>query len=152
MLSLSIRVALFFGILILGLGFGWEFLISAIIFFASIGKNYWEFLLLGLLFDLSLSFPPLFFTILIIVILASSLFGRIFFKSEGSFNHITNAFLLSILSLAIIFLYLASSFGGDWFLVLKLSIFSFLKIFLPLLAFILLVRMVELKRGSRTQI
>lgn len=117
-------------------------------FFITLGKNNWEFLFLGFLLDLLLSFSLFFFTIQIFAALVASLLGVEFFKTENLYNYLTKAFLLSMLVAVISTLFFIFDFSGDLPLSLSYAILAFAKIFLPLSLLIILAKMGELSRGK----
>ncbi|OGF82184.1 hypothetical protein A3B18_01910 [Candidatus Giovannonibacteria bacterium RIFCSPLOWO2_01_FULL_46_13] len=145
MLNFATRLLFFFILLFAGFAFGWEFLVSGVIFFVASGKSRPEFLLLGPILDFSLSFPPVFFTSILFSLFLFSLLEDRFFESKTFFNFIAKAFLMSLLVTAISFLFYTFNFLDEINLTIKYAGTSFAKIFLPLP---LLFFLFKLKRAS----
>ncbi len=150
MSSLLIRVLLFAALLGISFQFGWEYAMAVIILFIVLGLNYWEFIFIGLVLDLTLKFPTAFFSGMISFILLYSLVSENFFKSETYSNLLAKALIISLLIFTLAFIFYGVFLGGELFLAFKLAFSSYLKVFLPLPVFILLARIIESKHGKKT--
>ena len=105
MWNFSSRIFIFLLLLFTGQIFGWEFMLAGIIFLSTMDRNYWENILLGLIFDLTLAFPSFFFTSTILAILISSILAEEIFKSDNIFNRTVKALLLGLITVVLVFIF-----------------------------------------------
>ena len=150
MWNLFLRSLAFLLLLFLGFGAGWEFLLAGIFFFMIIEKAHWEYLFLGLIFDLAFGFPMrFFFTGIIFLFMVITLLAERFFKSETLFSSLIKAFLISLMAAIVISVIFAAGFWNEPALAMKFGVSSFVKIFLSLSVFLFLFNVGELSRGPK---
>ncbi|OGF74075.1 hypothetical protein A2W48_01015 [Candidatus Giovannonibacteria bacterium RIFCSPHIGHO2_12_44_12] len=149
MSSLLIRFLLFMTLLLAGFSFGWEFLLIIFIFLIALGQVYWEYMLLGLIFDVLFNFPLGFFTVVLSAILIAALLIDEFFKAESIFNRAMRGIAESFLAVFIVFLFLLGSNWPEVLAPIKISALIFVKLIAGLSAALLLLELMEQKVVAR---